>query len=124
MKREPTEIDREAAGLFAPAPGMRAWSRGACGRIIGDCRVTPFDSTATIVFDGGGYSAAAIVYAFDTDDPATVGCMLAQVRAVHGWASAFTGLYGGQWVACTPFVAYPGVTEGAALVAAMREAKR
>jgi hypothetical protein len=111
MKREATETDREAAGLFSVAPGMRAGWRGSRNG------VSPVWER---LLDG---TEATPDY-LDTDDPATLGCMLAQVRAVHGWASAFTGLYGGQWVACTPFVAYPGVTEGAALVAAMREAKR
>lgn len=72
MKTEPTDIDREAAGLFNAAPGMRVVYVSSVNgrRKLEWCRVR----------DGanGVYGAP---HALDTDDPATVGCMLAQVEA-------------------------------------------
>ena len=71
MKTSPTDLDREAATLFRPAGGMRAgWvlekiEPGTFWQSLRD------DSDATPDF-------------YDTDDPATVGVMLAQVRAASG----------------------------------------
>lgn len=65
MKTGPTELDREAARLFnANCRGLRAYLSG-----IGWCVVS-------VVRDSFSVEADAI----DTDDPATVGCMLAQVE--------------------------------------------
>lgn len=75
MKTEPTDIDREAARLFAPAPGMRVWTRHAKGRLV------DHDGKYGTVTGEGSWEAMAVVLAIDTDDPATVGCMLAQVMA-------------------------------------------
>ena len=68
--------------------------------------------------------------AIDTDDPATVGCMLAQVEAE---AQASVELWhcpddppeesGVVFIRARDFASYPGPTRGAALVAAMRAIK-
>jgi hypothetical protein len=126
VKTTPTDIDREAATLFALVPGVQVWL---------DRSLPHEDSWGDGVWvrsEGGQWfnDAAAI----DTDDPATVGCMSAQVDAKYGgpcmvacgsdvdrsgplaWAvRAWTGrdLNG---IMFTPF----GHTRGAALVAAMR----
>lgn len=72
MKTEPNEVDREAAQMFTPAPGMRVVYVSSVNgrRKLEWCRVR----------DGanGVYGAP---HALDTDDPATAGCMLAQVEA-------------------------------------------
>jgi hypothetical protein len=71
MKTEPNEVDREAASLFEPAPGMRVAYRSIFhGRVkVEWCRVR---DGRNCIYGG--------VDAIDTDDPATVGCMLAQVE--------------------------------------------
>ena len=73
MKTEPTDIDREAAGLFNAAPGMRVVYVSSVNgrRKLEWCRVRDGAS--------GVYGAPD---ALDTDDPATVGCMLAQVDSL------------------------------------------
>lgn len=126
MKPTPTPIDRDAAELFTPAPGMRAcnadgeWGRLAeavwAGVVLLHRR---FDSMAL---------HGARIDAIDTDDPATVGVMLAQVRAaandpaLHVVAGEpdLDGLL--WWSVPRRFAGRSALsrTEGAALVAAMR----
>lgn len=69
MKTEPTQLDREAAGLFNCDDGMRAGVQ-VCIPLPGGLRWE---------WDRDGICPAAL----DTDDPATVGCMLAQLER-HG----------------------------------------
>ena len=131
MKTTPTAFDIEAATLFTPAPGTLALFRigiDAPGRWL---------RMAEDMVDSGLYSHPM---ALDTDDPATVGCMLAQVdesgrRAGHlsrfdesadsPWQS-FDVLFSdetGETVidngSCHTFRVV-GTSRGAALVAAMR----
>ena len=108
MKTEPTDLDREAAALFdANAGGLRSWLEG-----IGWCRVANETQAGAVYAD-----------AIDTDDPATVGCMLVQVEAAEGEGLPVDvycltrGWFG------TSCVGGGGPTRGAALVAAMRELK-
>ena len=106
MKAEPTDIDREAARLFAPAPGMRSWLHcdGVPSRILSDSPITR--------------------WAIDTDDPATVGCMLAQVEDAAGESVEmvrYSCLAEAVWTCGPPGAT--GRTRGAALVAAMRVLK-
>lgn len=109
MKITPTETDRLAAQLFAPAGGMRAAWRGERGGVRPVWERLRDGSEATPDF-------------YDTDDPATVGVMLAQVEATAGpvvliwdaWKDGMTHYvvrYLDKW--CGP-------TRGAALVAAKR----
>lgn len=127
MKARPTDLDRKAATLFTPAPGTRAYVAGAWVRV----------ADADYGYDEDGQCASDIhsvfpVDAIDTDDPATVGCMLAHVEAAtdgsavtmsdrrcsmpHDSERRFMVLVdlkdGGQTTATGP-------TRGAALVAAM-----
>ncbi len=89
MKASPTDIDREAARVFQPAPGMRGILdyRAFGGMWVRVKTVTP--SLVSGWYDAfpGEWHANAPEFsrfaAFDTDDPATVGCMLAQVRVAH-----------------------------------------
>lgn len=118
MKTIPTELDREAARLFdANCRGLRAYLDG-----FGWCVVST-------VRDHFRVEAEAI----DTDDPATVGCMLAQVEGMRPglavtivdrlvtipnepdrrFAVLVSNGYGVQDV-------FTGPTRGAALVAAKR----
>ena len=115
MKTEPTETDRLAAQLFAPAGGMRAAWRGERNGVRPVWERLRDGSEATPDF-------------YDTDDPATVGCMLAQVEDVAGypvdaWShSRHAGTefeidrYDGATLGSGP-------TRGAALVEAMRAMK-
>lgn len=129
MKTEPTDTDREAARLFTPAPGMRACSPYTHGRVAG-VGIAPDGVTHAALTGEGGFEALAEVVAFDTDDPATVGAMLAQLRAAAPGLG--TGVLHtrpmpttedpGRWavVSCGLPMAW-GLTEGAAVVAAMKE---
>lgn len=65
----PTDIDRRVAFFFGPSPGMRAW--GADGWM----RLTE------VHFDGDVLRPQR-PEAYDTSDPATLGCMRAQNDAM------------------------------------------
>lgn len=79
MKTKPTDLDREAARLFTPAPGMRVfnaytgWGRLAEAAWAG----TTLAHWSTDSLAVAGHTR---VDALDTDDPPTVGAMLAQVE--------------------------------------------
>lgn len=79
MKPDPTDLDREAATLFRPAPGMRAWflHDGTPSRILNDGGMARWERGGCdfAVETSGPLGLDAL----DTDDPATLGCMLAQV---------------------------------------------
>ena len=129
MKTEPTALDREAATLFTPAPGMRAIMSdslfgGRWVRIAG-CYETSPDTWDAYGKDWWGMDA------LDTDDPATVGCMLAQVETVAGkpldtWMSTKGPMPELPYaVESGPYVTIGrGATRGHALLAAMRGLKR
>ena len=75
MKQEPTQLDREAAGLFRCMDGMMGgWP---CGWPY--TRATDAGPAPSWAWDRSEGDADAI----DTDDPATVGCMVAQLER-HG----------------------------------------
>ena len=133
MKTQPTALDREAAELFDCVDGMRAaWlCRGAAG-VPRRLRYT----WERICDDGKEPDA------IDADDPATVGCMLAQVgeRVDSIWlqplwrvsipadapyhGETMATVTGRVWSVMTSTgSAGDGPTEGAALVAAMRALK-
>ena len=113
MKTEPTETDREAARLFdANCRGLRVYLAG-----IGWCIVSTVRSHFRVEAD-----------AIDTDDPATVGVMLAQVDEALdavGCPGAYLHPWAGGWAVRrgTALRRYPGPTKGAALVAAMKALK-
>lgn len=115
MKTQPTDIDREAATLFACVDGMRAgWSYNSVTSVPPRERWT----WERVTSDGKE------PHAIDTDDPATVGVMLAQVEAtvVDGLpVELYRITPGGWWQTDAPGVGGP--TRGAALVAAMRALK-
>ena len=110
MKTEPTETDRLAAQLFAPAGGMRAAWRGERNGVRPVWERLRDGSEATPDF-------------YDTDDPATVGCMLAQVEDATGDGIPVEvySLALGVWQTSLP--GRGGPTRGAALVAAMKALK-
>lgn len=135
MKTEPTDIDREAASLFRLTPGMRAWwpvdveiddmffGVPSLARLCNDRLIDPSSETPV---------------AIDTDDPATVGCMLAQVEQAANHTLSEVADNGEDhrrperrhavmvWSAranCERHEAAHGPTRGAALVAAMRKLK-
>lgn len=135
MKTEHADIDREAAGLFTAAPGMRAWSMFCHGRVQAASAAPDGIVHATLSGDGS-YEALAFAVALDTDDPATVGCMLAQVEAsAPGLAVSVAdrrhNLPGDSDRRFLVLVDHAeghqttatGPTRGAALVAAMRKLK-
>lgn len=148
MKTEPTDIDREAARLFNVAQGMRCLRRcfvivkpAAHGRA--ECVESQPSWTVAVNVQGDRWgfaieSGAKVgrraeslessppmhnVLALDTDDPATVGCMLAQVSAVQAaFVSPFVG--GGYRVELRlDSRSFDADSLGAALVAAMRAIK-
>lgn len=123
MKTDPTDIDREAARLFECVDGMRA---GWCYTSV--TVVPPRNRCLWERIRSDSKSPDAI----DTDDPATVGVMLAQVRRkAPGLGTGVLHLRPlpttnepGRWavISCgTPL--WFGPTEGAALVAAMKAIK-
>jgi hypothetical protein len=124
MKTEPRDIDREAARLFVPAPGMRVWflHYGTPSRILNGAVIARWER---VCYDFAVETSGLLgLDALDTDDPATVGCMLAQVEDAAGKSVemvrySFRALT--IW-ACDPLGAY-GWTRAAALVAAMRALK-
>ena len=116
--------------MFTPAPGMRVWllHDGTPSRILNDA--------GTARWERGGVDFAVETSgplgldAIDTDDPATVGCMLAQVEAeaqesVELWHCPDDPPEesGVVFIRARDFASYPGPTRGAALVAAMRAIK-
>lgn len=128
MKTEPTDIDREAARLFVPAPGMRVWflHDGTPSRILNGAGAARWERGGSdfAVETSGPLGLDAL----DTDDPATVGCMLAQVEDAAGtddvsveklrpYGRGFAVFIRGSYSHA------PGPTKGAALVAAMRALK-
>jgi len=130
MKTTPTETDREAARLFEPAPGVRIW-RAVCADTWSDpgivIEVDPATSAHVGIRTERGWSWLPVC-AIDTDDPATVGCMLAQVESaldavgcpgacLHPWADGWAVRRGAA------IRRYAGATKGAALVAAMKALK-
>lgn len=128
MKTEPNGIDRQAPGLFEPSQGMRM-GRTVAGRTVWN-RISGDPQGMFLSADGSDDESVCI----DTDDPATVGCMLTQlergIRAVSVVDRCFilpgdderrflvlVDAHGGDQVTAT------GPTRGAALVAAMRALK-
>lgn len=107
MKAAPTDIDREAARLFTVGRGM-TYGRECAGSVVWN------------VSHGQDVEADAI----DTDDPATVGCMLAQVEQAEGLGMTVE-VYrvGAGWFSTDCRCGAGGPTRGAALVAAMRQIK-
>ena len=158
MKTEPTDIDREAATLFTPSPGMRvmheiahvvrpashkgrevcemrpAWVRIVTARDAGTCRAFAVEGNATVgrrAYQMEYFVARASMFlqAIDTDDPATVGCMLAQVEDAAGarvdlvwqWSGKGVVEWRAQWQRDDDIgVGRSGPTRGEALVAAMK----
>lgn len=135
MKTTPTELDREAAGLFKTAPGVRAW------RTFGHdwVRIMNEDWCAVDVYDAwvSDY-AVAHLSALDTDDPATMGCMLAQVEEAEEFGDScvwmepdtdVSGVANGRWLV-KRLDGFGGVemladevSKSAAIVSAMRSLK-
>lgn len=134
MKIEPTDTDREAAGLFRVEVRMRAFTEFARGTVINADPMDDGTLCVTIVGEGA-YEAMGLPVAIDTDDPATVGVMLAQVDAaaqdvavsivdrLHSLPDddgrRFMVIVEHDGTHTTVF----GPTRGAALVAAMRALK-
>lgn len=123
MKIQPNGADREAARLFKPAGGMLFAWLNASGHWVWE-RVADWHDGRWPV-EGLVPGEGAV---FDTDDPATVGCMLVQAEAaIRGFMVARDVMGNGKWRAWgnvwdkndhTVFI--DGSTRGAALVAAMR----
>jgi len=132
MKTAPTETDREAARLFALAPGMRAWCRidGAevVARILGKDPVTMHAHAYAEAL--GMHLTESLAHNFDpaaidTDDGPTQGAMMVQVEAALD-AAGCPGAYLHPWTdgwavrRGAAIRRYAGPTKGAALVAAKR----
>lgn len=144
MKTTPTDIDREAAQLFVAAPGMRVQVDAQDDALvrIDWCRVAESTWAGGLLLHRLSSSQALAscvdIVAIDTDDPATVGVMLAQVEAKkHEILSAGDRTpVDARWVWTGPHVLGfevvfeedellgEGPTRGAALVAAMRQIRR
>jgi hypothetical protein len=136
MKSAPTDIDRQAAELFAAAPRMRAWftEPGADARA---CTVLDV-STLPGEWDPGkprlwvaweapagacGWVRAEWLTALDVDDGPTQGAMEADIIAALGGIPDIWGVHyhcDGGWVVELNDSHYYGPTKGAALVAAKR----
>ena len=128
MKTEPTDIDREAALLFVLAPGMRA-SYSRRGLLGWGWLIDTDEGLWLFCENWPGFTVDSVdIDALDTDDPATVGCMLAQVEDAAGtddvsveklrpYGRGFAVFIRGSYSHA------PGPTKGAALVAAMRALK-
>ena len=123
MKTEPTDIDREAARLFVPAPGMRVWflHDGTPSRILNGAGAARWERGGSdfAVETSGPLGLDAL----DTDDPATVGCMLAQVEEAEGLGIPVEVYLSTPDWWTTDCRGHGGPTRGAALVAAMKALK-
>ena len=127
MKTAPADIDREAARLFRVEVRMRAFTEHGRGTVID---VEPCGTGADYVSLVGESDREVFdhVVAIDTDDPATVGVMLAQVRAASGQpylhvVASDPDPDGAVWWSVPRRFAGRSAlsrTEGAALVAVMR----
>lgn len=145
MKTTPTDIDREAAQLFVAAPGMRVQVDAQDDALvrIDWCRVAESTWAGGLLLHRLSSSQALAscvdIVAIDTDDPATVGCMLAQVEQAANHTLSEVADNGDDhrrperrhavmvWSAhknCERHEAAHGPTRGAALVAAMRQIRR
>lgn len=138
MRDEPTELDREAAIFFKPARGMRVRTTEE-PREWGIVLFYAADEDGlwpdAAAWTPGGANTRVHLFerieALDTDDPATVGCMLAQVEEAAG--ALVVSLWGWWSVGCVEYVAewqpdgtihtHSGHTRAAALVAAMKAIK-
>jgi hypothetical protein len=135
MKVSPNVIDREAATLFAAAPGMNVW-RGVNAVTVGPHRVIDVDGEGVRTAEGWSWFP---VVAIDTEDPATVGCMLAQVEQAANHTLSEVADNGKDhrrperrhavmvWsdrAGCERHESAHGHTRGAALVAAMQNLKK
>lgn len=115
MKTTPTETDREAGRAFVPWPAMRVmW--------------TATSRRWERIADGTAHTGHP--FAIDTDDPATVGCMVAQVEAAAGapvelWHCPDDPPDAAHvvFVRDPSFESFCSPTRGAALVAAMNALK-
>lgn len=145
MKTTPTALDIEAASLFKPAPGMRAWCRIEGAEVVARfLRRDPVTMHAHAFAEGlSMHLTEALahdfdVVAIDTDDPATVGVMLAQVEDESRLARAdedaraelmacWNDFKSAGWRVANQsergFVGPRCPTRGAALVAAMKALK-
>ncbi len=123
MKSEPTDIDREAAEIFTPAPGMRVRGQpGKWGRVLerdGDHVSIAYEGG----FGGRAIEPAASVECIDVDDMATVGAMLAQVDEATGPGDAVDLYFEPGWGWRTAQDMPAGDWRGDALVLTMRELK-
>lgn len=129
MKTEPTDIDREAALLFVLAPGMRA-SYSRRGLLGWGWLIDTDEGLWLFCENWPGFTVDSVdIDALDTDDPATVGCMLSQVEdaaaarvdLVWQWSGKGVVEWRAQWQRDDDIgVGHSGPTRGAALVAAMR----
>lgn len=126
MKKEPNDLDREAAKLFKAAGGMRYWTR----RFVDpqwDRLPEGFDPSRPRTI-GERVTAREIQTheALDTDDGPTKGAMLDQIRADRNDAHVSVQWIDGQWCVCAGPVGQfseflgTGPTEGAALVDAKK----
>ena len=88
MKTEPTNIDREAAKFFELAAGMRIFAAARWSRIIWDHG----DDRGGVVCTEKQSASYDYRNAADTDDPATVGAMVAQLER-HGAVSVVDRLH-------------------------------
>lgn len=140
MRDEPTELDREAAIFFKPAVGMsvrttyepREW-----GVVLFYAEDEEGLWPEGAAWTPGGANTRVHLFerieALDTDDPATVGCMLAQVEDAAGalivslwwgwWSVGGRVEYVAQWQRGGTIHTHRGPTRAAALVAAMKALK-
>lgn len=140
MKNEPNETDREAARLFTLCEGMRAmtaYSSDGFGRVVsvnGSKIKQAFTVGPTRVSIQATELGLVGVQAVDTEDPASLGCMLAEVEAAYakdlhvvwirfpaegdaGWV-----VQPADWSMSLDGIGF-GPTRGSALVAAMKMLK-
>lgn len=128
MSPTPTTIDREAARLFTPAPGMAVFDmHGKRARIA----EAAWAGRALMHLAADSLpSDVLIASAVDTDDPATIGVMLAQVEAASSCSVELWHCPDDPpeessvvFIRALGFATWKGPTHGAALVAAMRAIK-
>lgn len=118
-----------AAGKARWLEGMRIVSEASSGRVIEGCEYS--DPQPMLIWYGEGATRAGgglhdedVPQGAhpDFNDPATVGCLLAQARERWNAPRAYVASISPKWFCEVPFRTFTGATEAEAIIAALEAA--